>query len=790
MKLHNLKSSNQLLHESLLNGVIPKWLLFRIKRSKLKHSSSIEGIFLKNEICKNEALLVKLHANYKTQFDDVYENLSFTDFIALMKYITFLCKRTDMNHKKKNQQTLNWLRSCRYGSVKKQQINNLSSYQLTENEQLALSFGLNFSLPAAKVNREEVITSFEMFHEQIKKHKPVSNAELKVFKSSLGALAHRYTRGNSEPNPCVPVKDLRRSISELKRNDSIIITKPDKGSGVVILDKEEYYQKMLSIVQDVSKFQYIGPAQTADKTGKREDELRKFLVELEERKEITEAVKNLIRPVGSQRPRLYGLPKTHKVGTPLRPILSMIGSPQHNLAKYLNGLLQPVVTKYSRYTIRDSFEFAKVIREVSCSNTFMASFDVKSLFTNVPLMETINICADALFQDNNLTLTRSSFIELMQLATSSTEFSIMDEMYRQVDGVAMGSPLGPTLANIFVGFLEAKYFQSRNKPKIYYRYVDDCFIIFDSKDECMSMFQDFNRLHGSIEFTMESEVDNCLPFLDVLVERTTKEFITSVYRKPTFTGQYINFLSHCSNKRKVNLIKTLCHRAITICSPSTVEDELEKITQILKGNGYPQNLVVRTIECYRDKLTTQRVYGPVKCPVPIKLPFLGSTSSKYERELKVLTRQCFYAVEPRIIFTSKPIFSHVHKDRIPMKDNSLVIYQFQCSCEKNYVGKTKRRLVDRMKEHIPPCVTKHYSQTPDDDYMKNIKLVRAAAKSSVSQHLLESKECGRQLKECNFNIIKKCRSSFEMDVYETVYIASKEPSLCKQREFDFVTCFI
>ena len=184
------------------------------------------------------------------------------------------------------------------------------------------------------------------------------------------------------------------------------------------------------------------------------------------------------------------------------------------------------------------------------------------------------------------------------------------------------------------------------------------------------------------------------------------------------------------------------------------------------------------------------MFGPQRCPVPIKLPFLGLTSSKCERELKVMTRQCFYSVEPRVIFTSRPILSHVLKDHIPETDTSLVIYQFECCCKSNYVGKTRRRLTDRIKEHIPACVKKHYLSTPQDDFRNNITLVRAATKSSVAQHLLENRNCGLNLDQCKFSIVRKCRSTFEMDVFETVFIASIEPALCKQREFDFVTSFI
>ena len=91
----------------------------------------------------------------------------------------------------------------------------------------------------------------------------------------------------------------------------------------------------------------------------------------------------------------------------------------------------------------------------------MCSYDVVSLCTNVPLGEGIDICADALYRNDEIdpvitTHTEDSFRELMRLATSEVEFSFNGEMYRQIDGVAMGSPLGPTLANIFVSFYDKK----------------------------------------------------------------------------------------------------------------------------------------------------------------------------------------------------------------------------------------------------------------------------------------------------------------------------------------------
>ena len=167
---------------------------------------------------------------------------------------------------------------------------------------------------------------------------------------------------------------------------------------------------------------------------------------------------------GSQRPRMYGLPKIHKKDVPFRPILSMTGSAQHQLATWLTSVLQPVLFLYSSYCIQDSFSFVNAIRSSNLqpASTFMCSFDISSLFTNVPLAETIQICADSLynFLPTPPTFPRNVFVELMELATCSVDFSFINIMHRQIDGVAMGSPLGPCLANIFVGFYKSKLFQT------------------------------------------------------------------------------------------------------------------------------------------------------------------------------------------------------------------------------------------------------------------------------------------------------------------------------------------
>ena len=153
------------------------------------------------------------------------------------------------------------------------------------------------------------------------------------------------------------------------------------------------------------------------------------------------------------------------------------------------------------------------------------------------------------------------FVELIKSALSLVEFSFNNAMYKQTDGVAMGLSLGPALANIF----EEKLFSQTQKPPTYFRYVDNTFAIFDHKAEEDEFLTKLNRFHPSLRFTFEKEKDKCLPFLDVYVERTDIGFETSVYRKSTFTGQYLHWESS-SLKRKISLISSLVYRALMICT--------------------------------------------------------------------------------------------------------------------------------------------------------------------------------------------------------------------------------
>ena len=477
---------------------------------------------------------------------------------------------------------------------------------------------------ATSVKREKVLADFEVLYAQLVHHKPRSEEQLAALKARLSDLAHAYCGSPIDLGDFLMTKECFQAIRSLQTYEEILITKPDKATGVVILNKNDYNNKMKTILNDTTKFLDLGPVTNKDNTAKIESGTQRRLLQLRKECLISKQVYEAIRPTGSQRPRMHGLPKIHKKDVPLRPILSMTRSAQHQLAKWLTSLLQLVLQNLSSNCVSDSFTFVKKVRKFTFSppSVFLCSFDISSLFINVPLAETIEICANALYNDDSMapSFPRNIFVELMQLATSSMKFSFNNNMHRQIDGVAMGSPPSPALANIFVGYQEARLFNIAKRLLVYFRYVDDTFAVFNNKEDCNTFLTHLNSLHPSLRFSYEKESNHSLPFLDVLVKRHDSEFLTSVYMKLTFTAQYLRWNSFSPQKRKINLIGTLVHKAFMICSKSKLDPELGKIRSILLENGYPGQAIDSAFKRKHQQLNSNPVHTVEKCPVYVHIP--------------------------------------------------------------------------------------------------------------------------------------------------------------------------
>ncbi|XP_057298541.1 uncharacterized protein LOC130629389 [Hydractinia symbiolongicarpus] len=244
----------------------------------------------------------------------------------------------------------------------------------------------------------------------------------------------------------------------------------------------------------------------------------------------------------------------------------------------------------------------------------------------------------------------------------------------------LGSPLGPTFANAFLCYHEQNWLNNcptEFKPVYFKRYVDDIFVLFSSPDH-LPKFQNYlNKCHPNISFTSETEKSNKLSFLDISITRDVdRKFITSIYRKPTFSEVWPIF-----------------------------HHEVIRIKDIFIRNGYPELFIDKVIKHFFliSRKTKEVTHTAEKKNILIVLPFLGKTSLQTRTKLEKLFKSTLHCCKLSVVFRTHTRLSNFFrfKDLLPKELKSGFIYRYKCSgCNATYIGETSRHLKVRASEHL------------------------------------------------------------------------------------------
>ena len=476
--------------------------------------------------------------------------------------------------------------------------------------------------------------------------------------------------------------------------DKFVVMKADKANKLVVLPKSTYNEKMMALLNDTDTYALLQKSPLI----KNQNELNKMINEWKEKRFIDVGLQKKLISKNGTTPRIYGLPKTHKPNLPLRPIVAFNGAPTYNLSKYFADVLSNVIGKTDTY-VKNGYEFANMIRDVKVpEGEVFVSFDVCSLYTNVPL-ERVEIVVEEKWNEirEHTTLPFNEFVKGLMFCLQSTFFEYQGKTFKQVFGMAMGSPISAIVANLVMEELETEVKSHTHIiPTVNKRYVDDIFIIM-KKEEIEPYRFEMECFHPRLTFTTELEQDKSLAFLNVRVRRKDDGNITTeFYKKPMHSGRYLDFMSYHDIKHKRGVVRSVLDQAIKLTScPIARERIIEENVGILMKNNYPLkfiNKIKNDILHPKQAKTTENVDDerkfvsiPYKQGLPARLnPILAPHKLRIASKSNHTVRS----------------FLPPLKDPIPMLQRSQLIYQIPCgTCNFVYIGQTKNSLEKRLKQH-------------------------------------------------------------------------------------------
>ena len=755
--------------------VVPRFMRFKLYRKCLYNSEFYKECLsklMKREISFKKRRKEMLELQVNELKSRLKQSVSFVDFYVLQNAVNVSVTKYSISilevHKRKisNLGGRYDLTSCDPSKV----VFNLSRYELSEREKFLLSFGLNFCLPITKLKFNRYFLSFESLVNRLKQQIILPGKDFAFMVKQIQSTAYKFFFNFKSVECPIFTRDDINILKNLGKKRDVVISKPDKGNGVVIQNREDYVEKMSAILDDATKFRKMQNTDPYHRNILNEDKINRLLANLKKGNFISDEEYNKCYASGCSPAILYGLPKVHKPNVPLRPVVASYNTPAYNLAKFLVPFLNSITD--STFSLKNSYELVNELGNFDLPNQyFLCSFDVTSLFTNIPLNETIDIAVNEMYKDGNSfrNMPQRKFKSLLEATCMDTYFLFNDELYHQVDGVAMGSPISCTFANLFLGFYEKKWLEDCPidfKPIFYKRYVDDTIVIFKDEQQANFFLNYLNSKHGNIKFTMDREIEDKMPFLDITINKSDNSF--SIYRKPTFSGLGMSFFSHCPKIFKVNAIKTLIYRAYNLCSNYNLfHEEMEFLIKFFTDNGYPSKVIYKYIRNFLDN-----IYHP-KAPVSTvpklnfycKLPYIGDSIMQLDKEL----RSCLAKFYPHINF--KFIFNNdfriksllPFKDKLPVSLQSGIVYYYNCpNCQVGYLGSSIKALKTRYSQHAGIS-----DRTGRDLAVKQ--------QSSIREHSIDCHQDRIRLQD--FKVLDLCSNVSDLRILESIFIHRLRPRL-------------
>ena len=388
-------------------------------------------------------------------------------------------------------------------------------------------------------------------------------------------------------------KHEKLALKELKDNGDLVIKPADKGSAIVLMDKKDYIFEAERQLAVKRHYRQIPEPQYP----KNCEIFNRILSEMKLKKLITEKELNYLRATRDSRERIfYLLPKIHKESNkwtvpnkipPGRPIVSDVNSESYAISKFIDFHLAPFAKRHASY-IKNTYDFLDKLKQIKTNpDALLISCDVDSLYTNIDNEMGIRAVQEAFAMDPKPI--HRYIIKLLRLSLEGNDFTFNNKHYLQVSGTAMGKKFAPHYADICMAYWETMNLQKSSKqPKIYLRYLDDIFLIWEHDRESFDeFFNILNSSHPNIKLKTNIQ-ENELEFLDVLIYKGEifkqhNTFDSKVFFKPTDSHALLHKHSFHPKHTFAGIVKSQLTRFARICQ---LEKDFDEATKILFHSLY------------------------------------------------------------------------------------------------------------------------------------------------------------------------------------------------------------
>lgn len=540
------------------------------------------------------------------------------------------------------------------------------------------------------------------------------------------------------------------ALHSLLNNADIIIRPADKGSGVVVLNKAEYIDKLHQ--EMVSSNSYVEVEK--DVTRIATQQVKKVVNKMYNEGSITGDLKQYMLPKYPEPGKLKGNPKLHKQSVPLRTIVSGVNTPTEKMAEVAETELKEFVEKSPSY-IKDTTDFISKLKEIQSpvpDNAILFCFDVCKLYPSVPRKEGLEACKKALESRTAPLLGVQETLTIIETVLDYNVFSLGDKYYRQVDGIAIGSRLGRNFACAYMRMWDEQLMKYHRRPYFYKRYIDDGFGIWIGDLASLQEFTNYaNSIHDNIKIELRWSSES-IEFLDTRVVLREGCVYTDLYIKPTDKMLYLQESSCHPPHTKKSLAYGLGVRIKRICERE--EDYVRHrglLKQQLRKRGYSGKTIEQQLRKVDDQdrhtllLKKEKRKKIDRVPLVLTfskiLPDIRAIFKKHQTTLYMSDRMRQVFPEPPLLAYRRDrnlcdVLVHTKTNRAlsckretcgceiclqistsevsnTSKDNSYlpvpgvdcsvrnIVYVIMCKrCgETVYVGETERTLKERMKEH-------------------------------------------------------------------------------------------